>query len=102
MNIRKIILAASVMTGRNGSRFSGYSTNSGHKETVQGRIAGFGSIFINSVKYETFYADSMGFNGDEEGVITQVKPERNGVGTNVVLDYTVTVDENTIIEFIGV
>ena len=136
MNFRKKILVTSViaavatLSGCSGS--SDDTTSSGNSETVQGRITGFGSIFVNNVEYETHdaritidgkpaseddlklgmvvtvrgnssghhgYAESVDFNDDVEGVISQVNLDQNRIGTIVVMGYTVTVDENTILEF---
>ena len=138
MNIRKNLLATAViaamasLAGCSGSSSDSTDTNTDDSETVQGRITGFGSIYVNDVEYETHsakitidgksasedelklgmivtvrgnssghhgYAVSVDFNDDVEGVITQVNLDQNGMGTLVVMGYTVTLDENTILEF---
>lgn len=136
MTFRKQLLSLSVaaaiaaVAGCNGS--SGDGTDSSGGETIQGRITGFGSIFVNGVEYETDnasitvggkpaseddlelgmmvtvhghssgahgHADSVDFDNNVEGVVTEVNLDQNGVGTVTVMGYSVTVDENTMVEF---
>jgi hypothetical protein len=115
-----------------GCNSSSDNSSSDGNETVQGRITGFGSIFVSGVEYETDnasitvdgkpasedelelgmmvtvhghssgahgHADSVDFNNNVDGVITEVNLDQNGVGTITVMGYTVTVDENTMVKF---
>jgi|GEM_PF-1972397 len=126
-----VIAAMAALAGCSGSS-SDDSTSSGDSELVQGRITGFGSIFVKGVEYETHnakitidgkpgseddlklgmmvtvhgnssgahgYAVRVDFDDDVEGIVTEVNLDQNGTGTITVMGYTVTVDENTLVEF---